>query len=57
MAFKRAYATKTKNGMYNISITDCGKDYEAFQYRLDWGRMLAYGGTNLFTVNSEGLLL
>lgn len=55
MAFKRAYATKTKNGMYSISITDCGKDYEAFQYRLDWGRMLAYGGTNLFTVNKDGL--
>ena len=57
MQFKRAYAYKgKKDGTYTISIQDCGQGYEAARYRQDWGKMLAYGGTEYFRLLEDGRL-
>lgn len=54
MQFKRLNAVRGKDGMYVLKIEDCGQDYQAFQYRKDWGGLLAFGATPYFTMNEKG---
>lgn len=54
MQFKRLSAVRSKDGMYVLKIEDCGQDYQSFQYRKDWGGLLAFGATPYFTMNENG---
>lgn len=55
MVFKRLNAKKDKKTkMYSMTVEDCGQEYEALQYRKDWGVLLTSGGTDLFMKDENG---
>lgn len=55
MHFKMLRATKNRHSKkYGLVIEDCGQQYEALQYRKNWGKLLTYGGTKLFTRDDNG---
>lgn len=55
MHFKMLRATKNRHSKkYGLVIEDCGQQYEALQYRKNWGKLLTYGGTKLFTRDDDG---
>lgn len=53
--FMRVSAERSRRtGMYTITVEPCGQSYESRQYRMDWGRLLVYGGSKLFGRGEDG---
>lgn len=44
-----------KNKKYAHSIKNCGQDYESRELRRGWGKMLMYGGNDIFYQRQDGL--
>lgn len=53
LSFKRVEASLSKSGWY-MQLSDCGQDYESYNHRLDWGGLLSYGGTLIFSRDQNG---